>query len=193
VIYNVDTTDNVDATNNNVDVTTESNSIDAKVKIIEVVTGPLSSQEILTKSVEDPRATPNTDDVRETGVHDMTVGSNTATGDPISAAMGATHSSEKEIARQNLSKSDSGYSGHISVDSVDETDHEDLGVKRPELTVDQALLRYNRIVGKTAPEPPPVISRRTRVLSEGTEYSDEISDSELDASDVDDDDGKFLF
>ena len=56
--------------------------------------------------------------------------------------------------------------------------------------MDQALLRYNKIVGKTAPESPPVIAKRTRVLSEGTEYSDEITDSDIDASDVDDD-GKF--
>jgi len=184
------TLDNVDVTNNNVLVTTESNSIDAIVNNTEVVTDQLSSLEISTKTnflSEAPRATPKSHDVGETGVHDMTVGSNRATGDTISPAMGATHSSEKEIARQNLSKSDSGYSGHIS---VDETDHDDHTVKRPELTVDQALLRYNKIVGKTAPESPPVIARRTRVLSEGTEYSDEITDSDIDASDVDDD-GKF--
>eukprot|EP00092_Neocalanus_flemingeri_P012874 GFUD01013870.1.p1 GENE.GFUD01013870.1~~GFUD01013870.1.p1 ORF type:complete len:1486 (+),score=342.48 GFUD01013870.1:534-4991(+) len=195
VIDNVDTTDNVDVTNNNVEVTTKSNSIAANVNNVEAVT-ELSSQQISTKTnflLGDPRADPSSHDVSGTGVHDMTVGSNRATGDTLSPAMGAIHSSEKEIARQNLSKSDSGYSGHISVDSVDETDLEDHSKKRPELTVDQALLRYDRTVGKTAPEPPlaipPVINRRTRVLSEGTEYSDELSDSELDASDVEDDDG----
>jgi len=183
VINNADTPDNVDATNNNVHNKVAGDIIDTQVN-------STASQEISTKtnllSKPDPRAPPSSHDAEGTGVHDMTVGSNKPTGDSISSAMGAVHSTEKEIARQNLSKSDSGYSGHISVDSVDETDHEDHVVKRPELTVDQALLRYNRIVGKPAAEQPAVVSRRTRVLSEGTEYSDEISDSDLDGSDDDD-------
>jgi len=183
VIDNTYTTDNVDVTNNNVHNKVTSDSIETKVNIT-------ASQEISTKtnllSKPDPRAPPSSHDVEGTGVHDMTVGSHRPSGDSISSAMGAVHSTEKEIARQNLSKSDSGYSGHISVDSVDETDHEDHVAKRPELTVDQALLRYNRIVGKPAAEQTAVVNRRTRVLSEGTEYSDEITDSELDGSDDDD-------
>jgi len=132
----------------------------------------------------DPRASPSSHYAVEAGAHDMTRKVNRAAGDLASSTMGAIQSVEKEISRQNLSKSDSGYSGHISVDSVDETDHEDQFVKRSELTVDQALNRYNRTVGKV--EPPPKLSRRTRELSEGSEYSDELSGTESDASDYED-------
>ena len=106
---------------------------------------------------------------------DSTIPSNTTT----ITAMGAVQS--HEFAKQHLSKSDSGYSGQEDIE--DDTETDDNGEVTPatksELTVDQALLKYDRIVEqKSVTE---VKSKpRTRVMSEGSEFSDDLTESEID-------------
>ena len=109
-------------------------------------------------------------------------------GDEI-RTMGAAHS---EFTKQNLSKSDSGYSGHDDVEDVDDDD-DDTAVEhdngktsasKSELTVDQALRKYDRIVEqKSAVEAAPKCRARprTRVMSEGSEFSDDLSESDADS------------
>jgi len=145
---------------------------------------PLVSENIsqCTKSSVDVGVVPPIDRTA-TGGHAMTVStppSSTYSTDSHSIDMGAAQSH-----RQVLSKSDSGYSG--------EDLENDQPPKRKELTVDQALQRYERRVSQSVA--PPTFSKvenvkekvpRARVLSEGTEYS-ECSDSEIyDASDNED-------
>ena len=99
---------------------------------------------------------------------------------PVSGVMGVTHS--QEFAKQHLSKSDSGYSGQEYVEDTDEAP-EDVSPAKTELSVDQALRKYDRIVEqksvtdiiKSKNKP------RGRVLSEGSEFSEDISESELDS------------
>ena len=96
-----------------------------------------------------------------------------------SGVMGLAHS--QEFAKQHLSKSDSGYSGQ---EFVEEDTEEDVSPTKTELSVDQALRKYDRIVEqKSVTE---IIKSkhkpRPRVLSEGSEFSDELSEeSELDS------------
>ena len=96
-----------------------------------------------------------------------------------SGVMGTVHS--QEFAKQHLSKSDSGYSGQEYVE-----DDEDIGPVKAELSVDQALKKYDRIVEqksvtdivKSSHKP-----SRPRVLSEGSEFSDDLSEeSELESN-----------
>ena len=98
--------------------------------------------------------------------------------------MGVTHS--QEFTKQNLSKSDSGYSGQEFVEDTDEVnetvDKEDVTPIpiKTELTVDQAMRKYDRIVEQKS------VSEikhnpRPRVLSEGSEFSDDLSESELES------------
>ena len=89
-------------------------------------------------------------------------------------------------AKQNLSKSDSGYSGHEDVDDVDD-DFDPNPSNKLELTVDQALRKYDRIVED---KPPQVLQlqpkkSRNRVLSEGSEFSSEYSDTDIDDKEED--------
>ena len=97
--------------------------------------------------------------------------------------MGVSPSRQKEIRRQNLCKSDSGYSGHISAAEQEEedsqTDCEDCETqprpRRGELTVDQALSKYERIVEQKQPLVTAPGRGRGRQLSCSTE---DLSDSE---------------
>ena len=97
--------------------------------------------------------------------------------------MGVSPSRQKEIRRQNLCKSDSGYSGHISAAEQEEedsqTDCEDCETqprpRRGELTVDQALSKYERIVEQKQPLVTAPSGGRGRQLSCSTE---DLSDSE---------------
>ena len=93
-------------------------------------------------------------------------------------AMGAAQSHEF-VSKQHLSKSDSGYSGQEDIEDETETDGDNGEVtpSKSELTVDQALLKYDRIVeqksvSETKCKP------RTRVMSEGSEFSDDLTESE---------------
>ena len=109
-------------------------------------------------------------------------------GDEI-RTMGAAHS---EFTKQNLSKSDSGYSGHDDVEDVDDDD-DDTAVEqdggktsaaKSELTVEAALRKYDRIVEqKSAAEAAPKCRARprTRVMSEGSEFSDDLSESDVES------------
>ena len=102
------------------------------------------------------------------------------------SVMGAVHS---EFSKQNLSKSDSGYSGQGDVDDddVDEEEDDTVGddVKK-QMSVGQALLKYDRIVEqKSIPVNVKNVKEsqapRERVMSECSEFSDDLSESELDS------------
>jgi hypothetical protein len=79
----------------------------------------------------------------------------------------------------NLSKSDSGYSGHISAGEEDG----DVGQNvKAELTMDQALQRYDKTLGIEVPVKP----KRQRVLSDRSEYSEYTYSGHSDSDDEED-------
>ena len=103
--------------------------------------------------------------------------------------MGAAHGTllhQNLYSKQNLSKSDSGYSGHEDVDDVDD-DFDPSPSNKLELTVDQALRKYDRIVEDKPPQALQLQPKksRNRVLSEGSEFSSEYSDTDIDDKDED--------
>ena len=146
--------------------------------------GDVDSSERLEKVSSEPEGDSLVVDKREAGVA-MLVEEPSADRENN---MGAGHSStllhENLYSKQNLSKSDSGYSGQEDIDDVDNEDTSPVQQKL-ELTVAEAHRKYDRIVEQKLPQDLPPQKSRTRVLSEGSEFSDEFSD-------VDDVDGEGL-
>ena len=137
-------------------------------------------------------------DKKEEAGSDMIVEKPEEPSTDIESDMGAGQGTllhQTQYSKQNLSKSDSGYSGQDDVDDVDhdvdndvDNDVDHVATKKHELTVDQALRKYDRIVEQKPPQVlPPSQKPRNRVLSEGSEFSSDFSDTDVDDKD---DDGK---
>ena len=100
--------------------------------------------------------------------------------------MVASKSLESEVVRkQQLSKSDSGYSGAVSCSEEEavagqvECSEEEAVELRPELSVNEAMRRYHRRVVSPPAVEKVVKQSRARVASVGTEDSEYSDDSEV--------------
>ena len=150
--------------------------------------GVSQEEEKADKCLEKPDKTDKDPINKMTVTDSVQSGADTDTGDMGVGLSAQHHEFSKEtgvitemITKQHLSKSDSGYSGYIDKSSDDnEEDHDhtedDDSPAKSELTVDQAMMKYNRIVEKKS-----VSETRTRVMSEGSEFSEDMSDSEPDS------------
>ena len=136
-------------------------------------------QEKADKCLEKPDKGPCSDNIMTVAEEDQKTPDTSQ--DSADMGLGLSAQTREYVTKQNLSKSDSGYSGHDKSSDDTEEDHdgeEDHHTPaKSELTVDQAMRKYSRIVEKkTATETNPL--SRTRVMSEGSEFSDESSDSD---------------
>ena len=142
-----------------------------------VITPEVDSSSRLEKASSEPEGDSVVVDKREAGVAMIVEEPSAETENNMGAGQSSTLLHQNLYSKQNLSKSDSGYSGQEDIEDVDNEDTSPAHQKL-ELTVDEAHRKYDRIVEQ---KPPPVLppqKSRNRVLSEGSEFSEDFSEDD---------------